>query len=79
MGTWNLNLAYSKWSAYKYLLPITTMVKDWEDWHGLQTTKLKILGLTKFKPFNRHCAPLMQRKVIAAAVSERGAGGGGGG
>ena len=33
------------------------MVKDGEDWHGLQTTKLKSLAKL-FKPFNRDWAPL---------------------
>ena len=31
------------------------MVKDGEDWHGLQTTKLKSLAKL-FKPFNRDWA-----------------------
>ena len=35
----------------------TRMVKDGEDWHGLQTTKLKSLAKL-FKPFNRYWAPL---------------------
>ena len=33
------------------------MVKDGEDWQGLQTVKFKNLGST-FKPFNRDCAPV---------------------
>ena len=33
------------------------MIKDEEDWHGLQTTKLKSLAKL-FKPFYRDWAPL---------------------
>ena len=33
------------------------MVKDWEDWHGLQITKLKSLAKL-LKPFNRDIATL---------------------
>ena len=34
------------------------MLKDGEDWHGLQTTNLKSLT-TLFEPFNHDCAPLI--------------------
>ena len=35
----------------------TKKIKDGEDWHGLQTTKLKNLAKL-FKPLNRDAAPL---------------------
>ena len=39
------------------------MVKDGEDWHGLQTTKLKSLPKL-FKPFNRDWAPLITQNFV---------------
>ena len=39
----------------------TRMVKDGEDWNGLQTMKLKSLAKL-FKPFNRNWAPLTLRR-----------------
>ena len=39
------------------------MVKDGEDWHGLQTTNLKSLAKL-FKPFNRDWAPSLNRRNL---------------
>ena len=38
------------------------MVKDGEDWHGLQSTNLKSLAKL-FKLFNHDWAPLIQTKM----------------
>ena len=45
----------------------TRMVKDGEDWHGLQTANLKSLAKL-FKPFNRDWAPLIKAGFHLKAV-----------